>query len=120
VATLGAFADGDWKRLVLPTLKLSTQRGYRMVLEKHLVPYWREWRLCDITKLDVQHFVLQRFDQELAWQTVRNTSIVLSSILDAAMEYGALAVNPARGVSFRWRRHGRHLESSAARMSGRC
>jgi integrase len=100
VATFCEFADRDWKRLVLPTLKLSTQRSYRMMLHKHLVPYWREWRLCDITKLDVQQFVLRKFDQQLAWQTVRNAWIVLSSILDAAMEYGALAVNPARGVKF--------------------
>jgi integrase len=100
VATFGAFAERDWKRLVLPTLKLSTQRSYRMMLQKHVGPYWGEWRLCDITKIDVQQFVLHKFDQQLAWQTVRNAWIVLSSILDAAMDYGALAVNPARGVKF--------------------
>ena len=61
---------------MLPTLKLSTQRGYRMVLRKHLVPYWGERRLCDITKIDVQQFVMQKFEQQLAWQTVRNTWIV--------------------------------------------
>lgn len=100
LATFGEFVERDWKRLVLPALKLSTQRSYRMMLQKHLVPYWREWRLCDVTTLDVQQFVLRKFDQQLAWQTVRNSGIVLSSILDAAMEYGALAVNPARGVKF--------------------
>jgi integrase len=100
VVTFGDFAEREWKRLVLPTLKLSTQHGYQMVLQKHLVPYWREWRLCDITKLDVQQFVLRKFDQQLAWQTVRNAWIVLSSVLDAATEYGSLAVNPARGVKF--------------------
>lgn len=71
-----------------------------MMLQKHVGPYWGEWRLCDITKIDVQQFVLHKFDQQLAWQTVRNAWIVLSSILDAAMDYGALAVNPARGVKF--------------------
>jgi integrase len=100
VATFGEFAERDWTQLVLPTLKLSTQHGYRMMLHKHLAPYWGGWRLCDIKKLDVQQFVLRKFDQQLAWQTVRNTWIVLSSILDAAMEYGAIAVNPARGVKF--------------------
>ena len=63
-------------------------------------PQHRGWRLCDITKLDVQQFVLRKFDQQLAWQTVRNAWIVLSSVLDAATKYGALAVNPARGVKF--------------------
>jgi hypothetical protein len=37
----GAFAEEQWKTLVLPTLKLSTQHGYRIVLAKHLLPYWR-------------------------------------------------------------------------------
>lgn len=32
----------------MPTLKLSTQHGYKTVLAKHLLPYWHEWRLRDI------------------------------------------------------------------------
>lgn len=37
----GTFAEEQWKTLVLPTLKLSTQHGYKTVLAKHLLPYWR-------------------------------------------------------------------------------
>src|SRR2546427_4197868 len=51
------FAQGEWSALVLPTLKLSTQAGYRRILGRHLLPYFGEWRLCDINKLDVQQFV---------------------------------------------------------------
>jgi hypothetical protein len=36
--TFGAFAEEQWKALVLPTLKLSTQHGYKNVLAKHLLP----------------------------------------------------------------------------------
>jgi len=32
------FVDCEWTTLVLSTLKLSTQRGYRMVLGKHVMP----------------------------------------------------------------------------------
>ena len=94
------YVQGEWERLVLPTLKLSTQHGYRVLVRRHLVPYFGESRLCDITKLDIQQFVAEKFRHELAWQTVRNAWIVLSSILDAATEYGHLTVNPARGVKF--------------------
>jgi integrase len=94
------YAHGDWSSLVLPTFKLSTQRGYRMVLGHHLLPCFGDLRLCDITKLGVQQFVAEKFRQCLAWQTVRNAWIVLSSILDSAVEYGYLVVNPARGVKF--------------------
>jgi len=96
----GEYAHGDWWSLVLPTLKLSTQHGYRMVLRRHLLPFFGDLRLCDITRLDIQQFVAQRFRQDLAWQTVRNAWIVLSSVLDSAVEFGYLAVNPARGVKF--------------------
>ncbi|HUZ45856.1 MAG TPA: tyrosine-type recombinase/integrase [Terriglobia bacterium] len=94
------YIESEWTNLILPTLKLSTQRGYRVVLRRHLQPYWGEWRLCDVSKLDIQQFVAEKFRQGLAWQTVRNCWITLSSILDSAVEYGYLAVNPARGVKF--------------------
>lgn len=94
------FALGDWTNAVWPTLKFSTQRGYRLVLGRHLLPYFGDWRLCDISKLQIQRFVVEKFRQGLAWQTVRNVWIVLSSILDSAVEYRFLVENPARGVRF--------------------
>src|SRR5207237_4851209 len=92
------FVDCEWTSLVLSTLKLSTQRGYRMVLRKHVLPCFGQRRLCDITKMDIQQFVADKFRQGRAWQTVRNAWIVLSSVLDAAVDYGYLNSNPARGV----------------------
>ena len=96
----GVFADAHWKMLVLPTLKLSTQHGYRLVLGKHVLPYWRDWRLRDIGRQDVQQWVAERFRQQLGWQTVRNAWTLLSGILETAVEYGYLSTNPARGVKF--------------------
>jgi integrase len=98
--SFGVFAESQWSALVLPTLKLSTQHGYKNVLSKHVLPYWREWRLRDIGKLDVQQFVADKFRQQLGWQTVRNSWTLLSGILETAVEYGYLTMNPARGVKF--------------------
>jgi integrase len=96
----GTFAEEQWKTLVLPTLKLSTQHGYKTVLAKHLLPYWRDWRLRDIGRQDVQQWVADRFRRKLGWQTVRNSWTLLSGILETAVEYGYLSINPARGVKF--------------------
>ena len=96
----GTFAEEQWKTLVLPTLKLSTQHGYKTVLAKHLLPYWRDWRLRDIGRQDVQQWVADRFRRKLGWQTVRNSWTLLSGILETAVEYGYLSMNPARGVKF--------------------
>jgi integrase len=94
------FVDCEWTTLVLSTLKLSTQRGYRMVLGKHVMPCFGQQRLCGISKLDIQQFVADKFRQGLAWQTVRNAWIVLSSVLDSAVDDSYLTSNPARGVKF--------------------
>ena len=41
-----------------------------------------------------------KFRQQQGWQTVRNAWVLLSSILETAVEYGYLQANPARGVKF--------------------
>jgi integrase len=96
----GTFADEQWTIHVLPTLKLSTQHGYKNVLAKHVLPQWRTWRLREIRKLDVQEWITGRFRHGLGWQTVRNAWTLFSGILETAVEYGYLATNPGRGVKF--------------------
>ena len=96
----GTFAETQWQTLVFPTLKLSTQHGYRNVLRNHVLPYWKNWRLRDIGRADIQRWVADRFRQRQGWQTVRNSWVLLSGILETAVEYGYLTTNPARGVKF--------------------
>jgi integrase len=96
----GTFVDTQWKTLALPTFKRSTQHGYKNVLNTHLLPKWREWRLRDIERLAIQQWVAEKFRQQSGWQTVRNSWVLLSSILETAVEYGFLTTNPARGVKF--------------------
>ena len=94
------FVEMQWQPLVLPTLKLSTQHGYKNVLRKHVLPHWRDWRLRDIGRLDIQQWVANKFRQRQGWQTVRNSWVLLSGILETAVEYGYLSTNSARGVKF--------------------
>ena len=94
------YAEGQWSDLMLPTMKLSTQHSYGVMLKKHLIPYFEKTNLCDITRQDVQQFIIEKSKSGLAWQTVRNAWIVLSSILDSAVKYEYLSTNAARGVRF--------------------
>ena len=66
----------------------------------HVLPAWRDWRLRDIERLAIQQWVADKFRQGTGWQTVRNAWVLLSSILETAVEYGYLQANPARGVKF--------------------
>ena len=85
---------------MLPTFKRSTQHGYKTVLNLHVLPAWRDWRLRDIERLAIQQWVAEKFRQQCGWQTVRNSWVLLSGILETAVEYGYLSANPARGVKF--------------------
>ena len=98
--TFGWFAEQQWKPLVFPTFKASTQHGYRTVLANHVLPAWKDWRLRDIERLAIQQWVAEKFVQKTGWQTVRNSWALLSGILESAVEYGYLQTNSARGVKF--------------------
>jgi integrase len=96
----GTFVEQQWKTLVLPTFKASTQHGYHTVLKVHVLPAWRDWRLRDVERRAIQQWVADKFRQGTGWQTVRNAWVLLSSILETAVEFGFLQSNPARGVKF--------------------
>ena len=98
--TFGAFVEEQWKPLVFPTFKASTQHGYKTVLRNHVLPAWRDWRLRDIERLGIQQWVADKFRQGTGWQAVRNAWVLLSGILETAVEFGYLQTNPARGVKF--------------------
>ena len=65
-----------------------------------MLPAWRKTPLRDIDRLAIQQWVAEKFRQRAGWQTVRNSWVLLSSILESAVEYGYLQANPARGVKF--------------------
>ena len=100
VMAFGTFVEQQWKVLVLPTFKRTTQHGYQTVLKVHVLPTWRDISLRDIDRLTIQQWVADRFRQGVGWQSVRNAWVVLSSILESAVGYGYLQSNPARGVKF--------------------
>jgi len=96
----GAFVEQQWKVLALPTFKRTTQHGYQAVLRVHVLPTWQDIPLRDIDRLAIQQWVADRFRRGAGWQSVRNAWVLLSSILESAVEYGYLQANPARGVKF--------------------
>ena len=98
--TLDAFVESQWKVLALPNFKASTQHGYRTVLNTHVLPAWRTWRLREIERVAIQQWVAGQFRKGIGRRTVRNAWTLLSSILETAVEYGYLQANPARGVKF--------------------
>ena len=83
---------------VLPTLKFATQEVYSALLRKHLTPRFGDQRLCDITRIEVQHYVLEKLKQGFAWETANHLRNLMSKVLGTAVSWDYLVDNIVRGV----------------------
>jgi integrase len=76
-------------------LKRSTARGYRSVIEAHLLPVFGDRAVDRITVTDVAAFDRQLRGKNLRPQTRRNILGLLVAMLDTARKQGWLTDNPA-------------------------
>lgn len=83
---------------VLPTLKFATQEIYSSLLRTHLTPRFGDQRLCDISRIEVQHFVLKKLKQGFALETANHLRNLMSKVLGTAVSWEYLADNIVRGV----------------------
>lgn len=83
---------------VLPTLKYATQEIYSLLLRTHLIPQFGGHRLCDISRVEVQQYLLQKLKQGYAWETTNHLRHLLSKVLGTAVNWDYIPNNPVRGV----------------------
>lgn len=95
--TFRQFVEDLWEPDVLPNYKFSTQRPHRVLLHKHLLPYFGEMQLPEIQPSDVQRFLTEKA-REYSSKTVRHLRNLLSRVLGTAIEWGYLQENPALRV----------------------
>jgi integrase len=76
-------------------LKRSTARGYRSVIEAHLVPVFGDRAVDRITATDIADFDRRLRENNLRPQTRRNILGLLVAILATAKKQGWLTENPA-------------------------
>ncbi len=96
--TFAAFVTEQFETTSLPTLKFGTQQSYSIVLRKHLLPRFGESRLCDISRVEIQRFLLEKLKQGYSWEHANKCRNLLSKVLGTAVSWGYLSDNPARGV----------------------
>jgi integrase len=97
VLTFREFALEKWEPAILPTLQHSTQRDYRSLLRRHLLPVFGDKRLCDLHRAEVQLFLTEK-GKQLATKSVHHLRVLLSRILGVAVEWGFVPENVARGT----------------------
>jgi integrase len=97
--TFGEFIEKYFVSNALPTLKLSTRKRYRSTLNFHLIPAFGPKRLCDISTLDIQSFVLVKFDSGSGWELCNHLRNLMSKVFACAKKWGHFAGdNPAEGI----------------------
>jgi len=83
---------------VLPTLKFATREIYSFLLRKHLTPRFGDQRLCDISRVEIQQYLLEKLKQGFAWETTNHLRNLMSKVLGTAISWNYLADNVVRGV----------------------
>ena len=92
------FLDTIYLSVCLPKLASSTQNRSRGVIENYLRPRFGQTPIEAITVLDVDRFLTTLSARDLTHESLDKIRDVLSSIFSAAVRYGYLDRNPARGL----------------------
>jgi integrase len=96
--TLGQFVEEMWKPGVIPTLRSGSSRYYDVQLRCHILPVFGSRRLCDITRVDVQHFLAEKRRAGFSGSSTHGMRTAISKVLQAAVEWDLLEQNAARGI----------------------
>ena len=97
--TFNDFIDRHFIPSALPTLKQSTRKRYRSTISYHLKPAFGHKRLCNISTLEIQNFVMTKFDSGSGWEVCNHLRNLMSKIYGQAKKWGHFAgENPASNV----------------------
>jgi len=90
----------------------KTQSDYRWRLEKHLLPFFKDYPLDAITFDAVERYIAAKLaeDRPLSARSINMTVILLGAILEGAVERELISRNPAKG-------RGRRVRERAPRRS---
>jgi len=92
------FVTEHFEPVVLPTLKHATQEIYSFLLRKHLLPRFRDTRLCDLTRAEIQRYLVEKLKNGYAWETVAHLRSLLSKVSGTAVDWNFLPDNPVHGA----------------------
>lgn len=97
--TFDEFITRSFVPLALPNLKQSTRKRYMGTLSYHLQPAFGSKRLCDISTVDLQAYVLKKFDSGSGWEVCNHLRNLMSKIFECAKKWNQFnGDNPASGV----------------------
>ncbi len=88
------FSDRWFQTYVLPNNKASTHRSKRNALNHHLIPYFSNKKLSEVSVLMIEEFKARKLKDGLSPKTINNLLSVLRKCLTCAEEWEMLAKVP--------------------------
>ena len=85
------------KRLVVPTLKITTANYYQKLLRAHVKPAFGQQQISAIGRYDVEVFLAEQ-SKKYARNSLRGMRVSLGRVLSWAVACGWLEKNPCSGV----------------------
>ena len=98
---LSKITVGEWAPRWLASkvnLKPTTRVTYEILLNKHVLPAWRDTQLSSVTHEGVTSWVAGLEATGLSASSIRQTHRVFALLLGLAVRDGRLARNPSAGV----------------------
>ncbi|MEV7006814.1 tyrosine-type recombinase/integrase [Streptosporangium sp. NPDC051022] len=93
--TLWEWYEEWWEARVVEPETRRTDAGS---FKHHILPYWREWRLGDIGRIDVQAWVRQMEQSGVGRHAIRRAYALMVSLLGDATLEGRIPVSPCQKV----------------------
>jgi integrase len=96
--TLNEYMAQTWVPVHAANLAVSTRKTYRLLYAKHLAPYFGSHPLRDITVDVIARWQAERLRDGAGPTSVRKSLLLLSGILQTAVQAQHLTINHARAV----------------------
>jgi integrase len=94
----GDFADEWWRLYAKPNLAAKTLKQYADLRDRYLLPRLEMLELRALKPAVVQRFQADLIAEGVGQETVRKTLALLQGILERALEWGRISVNPVKVV----------------------
>ena len=76
----------------------STFKSYKSTLNKHLIPFFKKFRVSDIKPENIDEFIEVKISESLSTKTIDNIIKLLGSIFEKALKDRYIQNNPTRAV----------------------
>jgi len=96
--TFSEYAD-KWINTVVPaTCKRSSEKDYRIILNKHLLPAFGDKNIAKIGRLEVKEFLLSKLNDGLSQSTVKHIKVSMSNVFNLALDDNVIQANPTANM----------------------